>query len=103
VLKDFFLAGLPHFISNGRVAKCVAQNSRIGTAVHGHSSNRYRIPHHRFYAAGEGISMNSTVGMQEGAVNIEEVGVAAVPAKSFTDGYGALSRRSFQPAVWFGH
>src|SRR5580698_997249 len=39
-LEDFFLAGLPYFIGNGRMAKGVAQDSGIGTAVHGHSSNR---------------------------------------------------------------
>jgi hypothetical protein len=29
--------------------------------------------------------------VQEGAVNVEEVGIAVVPAKSIADGYEALS------------
>ena len=75
----------------GRVAKGIAQDSGIGAAVHWHCSDRQRMPHHRLHARGEGVGVHAAFGVQEGAVNVEEVGIAVVPAKSFADGYEALS------------
>ena len=97
-IQNFFQARLPHLVGNGRVAKCVAQDSGIGAAVHWHTGDRERIPHHRFHAQGEGVGVHAAMGVEQGPVNVEEVGVAVVPAKSFADGYEALSRRRLQPA-----
>ncbi len=102
-IQNFFQARLPDLVRNGCVAKCVTQDSGIGASVHWHTSDRERIPHHRFYARGEGVGVDATMGVQESSVNVEEIGVAVVPAKSIADGYEALSRRRLQPAGVLRH
>jgi hypothetical protein len=47
--------------------------------------------------------MDATLGVKQGPINVEEIGVALIPAKSFLDGYQALSRRWDKPAGYFLH
>jgi hypothetical protein len=43
------------------------------------------------------------MGVEQGAIDVEEIGVAITPAKSFADVYQALSLRRYQPAGFFPH
>jgi hypothetical protein len=47
--------------------------------------------------------MDATLGVKQGPINVEEIGVALIPAKSVTDGYLALGRRWDKPAGYFLH
>jgi hypothetical protein len=47
--------------------------------------------------------VHAAVGVEQGPINVEEIGVAVIPAKSFADGYEALSRRRDKPAGFFLH
>ena len=100
-LKDFFQASLPHLVRDGGQTKGVAQDAGIGAAVHGHSIDGEGMPHHCLHAGGEGTRVHAAMGVQQGPVNIEEIGVAVIPAKSLLDGYEALSRRCGQAGRLF--
>jgi hypothetical protein len=102
-LKDFFQAWLPHLIGDSRQTKCIAQDTGVGTAVHGNGIDRQRMPQDRLHARRKGARMDATLGVKQGPINVEEIGVALIPAKSFLDGYQALGRRWDKPAGYFLH
>jgi hypothetical protein len=56
------------------------------------------MAHHRLYAPGEGVGVYAALGLEQGPIDVEEIGVAVVPAKSIADNHRALSRGSVHPA-----
>ena len=100
-LKNFFQARLPHLVGDGRVAKCVAQDTqyrccRARARQQSRADAPSPLPRSR-----RRRRCARRHGREEGSRQCRRVGVAVVPAKSFADGYEALSRRSVQPAGFF--
>ena len=77
--------GLPYFVRDRGLAKGVAQDAGVGAPVHWHACDRERKAQHRFHAGGERVGVHAPMGVEQSSIYVEEIGVAIVPAKTFTD------------------
>ncbi len=84
---------LQYLGGNARLAAGLAQDGGIGVAVQQDAAQRDLEARHALHAGGEGVEVHAVAAAQQGAVDVEEIGVLPIPGEVRLDrdaGFGVL-------------